>query len=279
MRYRVLPLTLTLAAALGAVGCSDAVTSRIAAPTDASASRNPYTGPGAGQDKVTICHAAGRIGTTHYVEITVGSPAQYAHIDEHGTPQAGHEEDYYTTKGSGCGQGGTFTKKLIDVMTIINGQMVTDPYYALTGNVVVPAPGTRWLEYQLSYSLPSGVTGTITENETAVCNTMGAALVNHGGDGTITCSINYGGATPAGTMSGGVVSWGGITLTGSVIVPIDLTTGGVFCGKVTLTNTALLTLSNGKTLTATSSTPVEFTRGTTGSCTRTSSTTTTTPRS
>jgi hypothetical protein len=37
------------------------------------------------------------------VEITVGAPAQYAHIDEHGTPQAGHEEDYYTTKCSGWG--------------------------------------------------------------------------------------------------------------------------------------------------------------------------------
>jgi hypothetical protein len=219
---------------------------------------------------VTICHAAGRVGTTHYVEITVGAPAQYGHIDEHGTPQAGHEEDYYTTQGSGCGQGGTFTKRLIDVMIIdAAGHMVTDPIYALTGQVVVPAPETRWLEYELSYSLPSGVTGVITENETAVCNTLGAAEVNHGGDGTITCSFNYGGATPAGSMSGGIVSWTGIHLTGTVLLPIDLITGGVFCGKRTLVNTAVLKLSNGQTLTAMSSTPVEFTKGTNGTCTRT----------
>jgi hypothetical protein len=269
MRYGALSLTLV---ALGAMACSDAVTSRIAAPSDASASKNPYTGPGAGKEKVTICHAAGRAGTTHYVEITVGAPAQYGHIDEHGTPQAGHEQDYYTTEGSGCSQGGSFTKKLIDVMIIdAAGHMVTDPVYALTGNVVVPAPETRWLEYELDYSLPSGVTGVITENETAVCNTLGAAEVNHGGDGTITCTFNYGGATPAGTMDPltRIISWGSISLTGSVLLPIDLSTGGVFCGKRTLINTAVLKLSNGKTLTATSSTPIEFTRGTNGTCTRT----------
>jgi hypothetical protein len=269
MRYGL--LTLTVGIALGAVACSDAVTSRIAAPSDASASKNPYTGPGAGREKVTICHAAGRAGTTHYVEITVGAPAQYGHIDEHGTPQAGHEEDYYTTQGSGCGQNGSFTKKLIDVMIFdAAGNMITDPVYALTGNVVVPAGQTRWLEYELDYSLPGGLTGTITENETAVCNTLGAADVNHSGEGTISCSFNYGDAQPTGSMNPitHIVSWGGIKLTGSVLVAIDLASGGVFCGKRVLVNTAVLTLSNGQTLTAVSSTPVEFTKGLTGTCTR-----------
>jgi hypothetical protein len=171
----------------------------------------------------------------------------------------------------GPGSPATFTKRLIDVMIIdAAGKMVTDPVYKLTGKVVVPAPETRWLEYELAYSLPSGLTGTITENETAVCNTLGAAEVNHGGDGTITCSFNYGGATPAGAMDKltRIVSWGDIKLTGSVLLPIDLVTGGVFCGKRTLVNTATLTLSNGQTLTAMSSTPVEFTKGTNGTCTR-----------
>lgn len=267
MRYGA--LSLMLGVALGAVACSDAVTSRLAAPSDASSSKNPYTGPGAGKDKVTICHAAGRAGTTHYVEITVGAPAQYAHIDEHGTPQAGHEEDYYTTQGSGCGQNGSFTKKLIDVVTEDAAMnMFTDPVWLATGNVVIPAPETRWLYYELDYSLPSGLTGTITENQTAVCNTLGAAEVNHPGDGTLTCSFNYGGATPAGSMSGGIVSWGNIKLTGSVVVPIDVSTGGVFCGNRLLINTATLLLSNGQTLTATTTTPIQFTRGTNGTCTR-----------
>jgi hypothetical protein len=267
MRYGALSLTLV---ALGAVACSDAVTSRIAAPSEASASKNPYTGPGAGREKVTICHAAGRAGTTHYVEITVGAPAQYGHIDEHGTPQAGHEQDYYTTEGSGCSQGGSFTKTLIDVKIDDHmGGMPSDPFWLATGRVVIPAPETRWLYYELDYSLPSGVTGVITENETAVCNTLGAAEVNQIGEGTITCIFNNGGSTPPVEKTGGIMTWGGIGLTGFVIVPIDITTGGVFCGKRILVNTAVLKLSNGKTLTATSSTPIEFTRGTNGTCTRT----------
>lgn len=50
-----------------------------------------------GQDKVTLCHAAGLAGTTQYVEITVGYPAAYGpagHFEENGTPRAGHEQDY-----------------------------------------------------------------------------------------------------------------------------------------------------------------------------------------
>jgi LPXTG cell wall anchor motif len=50
-----------------------------------------------GHDKVTICHAAGREGTTHYVELTIGYNAVYGpggHFNEDGTPQAGHERDY-----------------------------------------------------------------------------------------------------------------------------------------------------------------------------------------
>jgi hypothetical protein len=267
MRYKV--LSLSIGVALGAVACSDAVTSRITAPSELSASKNPYTSPGGGQNKVTICHAAGRVGTTHYVEITVGAPAQYAHIDEHGTPQAGHEEDYYTTEGSGCGQGGSVTKTLADVLWInpVTGKMETDPVWAATGQVIIPAPDTRWLEYAIVYSLPTGVRGVITENQTAVCNTLGAAEVNQPGDGTITCSFAY--ALPAVMSGAGILSWSGVTLSGEVRFHIDITTGGVFCGKRTLINTVTVLLSNGKTLTATKSTPIEFARGTTGTCTRT----------
>ncbi len=49
----------------------------------------------ADNDKVTICHAAGRDGTTHYNTLTISRSAVSAHFDEHGTPQAGHEDDYF----------------------------------------------------------------------------------------------------------------------------------------------------------------------------------------
>ena len=48
-------------------------------------------------EKVTICHAAGRDGTTHFVEITASWNAIYGqsgHFNEPGTPAAGHEQDF-----------------------------------------------------------------------------------------------------------------------------------------------------------------------------------------
>lgn len=54
-------------------------------------------GSASANDKVTLCHAAGLDGTTHYVTLTVGYPAAYGpagHFYENGTPRAGHEQDY-----------------------------------------------------------------------------------------------------------------------------------------------------------------------------------------
>jgi hypothetical protein len=158
-------------------------------------------------------------------------------------------------------QGGTITKKLVDVMMQEGTRMFTDPVWLATGNVVIPAGQTRWLDYEITYTLPSGVTGTITEaSEASVCATMGAADVNHSGDGKITCSFNWGMVYPAGTLTGDVISWSGLTLSGSMILPVDVSSGGVFCGTRTLVNTATLKLSNGQTLTGTSSTPISFVR-------------------
>jgi hypothetical protein len=159
----------------------------------------------------------------------------------------------------------TFTKKLVDVLTLVGNQMPSDPVWLSTGKVVIPSPETRWLDFELAWTLPPGVTGVITENETQVCNTMGAAEVNHPGDGTIICSFAY---TPPAVYSGGILSWTGVQLTGAVRYHIDITTYGVFCGKRTLVNTATLKLSNGQTLMSTTSTPIEFTRGSNGTCTR-----------
>lgn len=50
-----------------------------------------------GQEKVTICHAAGLDGTTQYVTLELAWPAVYGeagHFYENGTPRAGHEDDY-----------------------------------------------------------------------------------------------------------------------------------------------------------------------------------------
>jgi len=51
----------------------------------------------AGDDNVTICHASGLEGTTKYETLTIGYQAVYGpggHLNENGTPQAGHEQDY-----------------------------------------------------------------------------------------------------------------------------------------------------------------------------------------
>jgi hypothetical protein len=54
-------------------------------------------GDGDHPEKVTICHAAGLDGTTHYETLTIGYSAVYGpagHFYENGTTRAGHEQDY-----------------------------------------------------------------------------------------------------------------------------------------------------------------------------------------
>ncbi len=52
------------------------------------------------EDKITICHGAGRDGTTHFETLTLSRNAVYqdqgqgGHFYENGTPKAGHEQDY-----------------------------------------------------------------------------------------------------------------------------------------------------------------------------------------
>jgi hypothetical protein len=48
-------------------------------------------------DKVTICHAAGQEGTTHFNTLNISYNAAFGpagHFYEDGTPRAGHEQDY-----------------------------------------------------------------------------------------------------------------------------------------------------------------------------------------
>jgi hypothetical protein len=239
MRHQTVAAIAALSMAAALAACGDSAASRLAAPdAPASFSKNPYTGPGAGQEKVTICHAAGRAGTTHYVEITVGAPAQYAHIDEHGTPQAGHEEDYYTTKGAGCGAQPTITKTLSRVFIMSGDEMVDDPAWTPGQPVIIPRGETRWLRYTVSYILPSGVTGAITENHDAVCATAGIGM---------TCGFN----------TGGVFSWPAQG-TGFVLVDIDLS-NDTACDTRTFTNTAVFEEAGGGSASATAPTPLRLT--------------------
>lgn len=53
--------------------------------------------PGGPPTFVTICHATGLAGTTHFVTLTLPENAVYGqagHFNENGTPNAGHEQDY-----------------------------------------------------------------------------------------------------------------------------------------------------------------------------------------
>jgi hypothetical protein len=74
---------------------SDGGTSSISGPSP--------TGPAfAKLAKVTVCHAAGRAGTTKYVSITVSANGAAAHIRDNGTAKAGHELDYIATERRPC---------------------------------------------------------------------------------------------------------------------------------------------------------------------------------
>ena len=57
--------------------------------------------PAAQDDKVSICHAAGKAGTIKYTLITVAPSAAAKHLDpKTGTPKAGHEKDVLAVNGT-----------------------------------------------------------------------------------------------------------------------------------------------------------------------------------
>lgn len=81
-----------LSLSLVAAACSDATSNPTGLrPQGASLGKG---GVPAGGPKVTLCHAAGRAGTTHFITLTIPTKAANKHIDDHGTTAAGHEQDY-----------------------------------------------------------------------------------------------------------------------------------------------------------------------------------------
>jgi hypothetical protein len=244
MRHPITPLLIGIVLATAAA-CADSA-SRLVAPDNSTSTLSPTTAAsfsqgnnGSAHDKITICHAAGRAGTTKYVEITVSRSASNAHLDEHGTPRAGHEKDYIESDDQhGCTDKpvGTFTKRISKVFTMANGQMVEEPY--TQGQPLnIPVGETRWVEYELAYSLPAGVTGTITENHDAVCATVSAGM--H-------CGFN----------TNGVYTWS-VRGTGKVLVDIDLS-NDTGCGVGSFTNTAVLTPKRGAPITAVAATNINL---------------------
>jgi hypothetical protein len=192
-----------------------------------------------GNDKITICHAAGRVGTTKYVEITVSKNASYAHLDEHGTPRAGHEEDYIEPDGEhGCKGTTSISKKLVEVMTTdAKGNMINDPTWT-GGAVTIPKGETRWLFYRIDYALPGDGQGTLSEDPQSVCATLGSGFK---------CSFN----------TSGKYSWS-VSGSGSKTLQIDLTNNSR-CDTEDFINTAVLTPKGGKPVSASVTTLLKLT--------------------
>jgi hypothetical protein len=274
MRHPTAPFLLGLVLA-AAAACADSA-SRLVAPDNSASSLSPSNGPSLSQggnrnngnddksnddkgnddknkdddkekewdkrgdnDKITICHAAGRAGTSKYVEITVSRNASYAHLDEHGTPRAGHEEDYIEPEGEhGCKGTSSISKQLVEVMTTdARGNMIKDPTW--TGGVVtIPKGETRWLFYRIDYALPGGGQGTLSEDKNAVCATLGSGFG---------CSFN----------TGGKYSWS-VSGSGSKTVQIDLTNNSR-CDTQDFTNTATLTPKKGQSVSASAKTSLKLT--------------------
>ncbi len=69
----------------------------VAAALTTAALVGPTTVPVLGAEQVTLCHAAGQAGSPNFVTMTIGGNVVYGpagHLNENGTPQAGHEQDY-----------------------------------------------------------------------------------------------------------------------------------------------------------------------------------------
>jgi hypothetical protein len=270
MRHPTAPFLLGLVLA-AAAACADSA-SRLAAPDMSTSSLGPSTGPSLSQgnsgnngnndkdnkntddddkakewdkrdknDKITICHAAGRAGTTKYVEITVSKNASSAHLDEHGTPRAGHEKDYIEPEGEhGCKGTTAITKQLVEVMTTdAKGNMINDPTWT-GGAVTIPKGETRWLFYRIDYALPGGGQGTLSEDAKAVCATLGSGFY---------CSFN----------TGGKYAWS-VNGSGSKTIQIDITNKSR-CDAQDFTNTAVLTPKGGKPVSAIAKTTLTLTCG------------------
>ena len=129
----------------------------------------------AGQDKVTLCHAAGLEGTTQYVTITVGYPAAYGpagHFFENGTPRAGHEEDDL-----GACETPTTTTSTIPTTTTSQPTTTTTEVTTTTTKTTVPPSTTTSTEVTTTTETPTTSTSIGTTTTTALTTTTPSTTV------------------------------------------------------------------------------------------------------
>jgi uncharacterized repeat protein (TIGR01451 family) len=132
-RLRRLLLTTALVV-VAALGITSATSARVDVGSSGSATFALTT-----NDKVTLCHAAGRDGTTQFVTLTISYNAafgQAGHFYEDGTPRAGHEDDYL---------GPCTPPPPTDVCPNIEGNQADVPAGMVKneqGNCVTPTPPT-----------------------------------------------------------------------------------------------------------------------------------------
>jgi uncharacterized repeat protein (TIGR01451 family) len=132
-RLRRLLLTTALVV-VAALGITSATSARVDVGSSGSATFALTT-----NDKVTLCHAAGRDGTTQFVTLTISYNAafgQAGHFYEDGTPRAGHEDDYL---------GPCNPPPPTDVCPNIEGNQADVPAGMIKneqGNCVTPTPPT-----------------------------------------------------------------------------------------------------------------------------------------
>jgi hypothetical protein len=198
-------------------------------------------------DEVDVCHAYGkdekRYGKNKYLEIKTTKKYSSSHLDKHGKPKNGHDEDYVEPKGErGCTGTSTVSKTLVDVMTTDSkGKMISDPTWTPGGPVTIPKGETRWLFYRIDYALPGGGYGTLSEDKNSVCGTLGSGFY---------CSFN----------TGGKYSWS-VKGSASKEVQIDITNNSR-CDSQDFTNTAVLTPKSGKSVSASAKVTLKLTCGT-----------------
>lgn len=126
-------------------------------------------------------------------------------------------------------QGQCVQKRLVNVYTSDGSNGMTKDLTYMDGKVTIPQGQTRWLEYQIDYTLPAGVSANLRDDVVAACNTLISTGPNQ--RGTFSCT------------TAGFEGFGGqsLTVTGTdtrrIIVDIKNESG---CGDRTFKNTAVL---------------------------------------
>jgi hypothetical protein len=153
--------------------CSDPSAPQRAVPDGARFANGP-------DPKITICHAAGRAGTTKYVTITMSSNGQNGHITERGTPEAGHEQDFIYVAGMPTCEsfgGGTASTWTLDKNYL--GAFAKNPdgsMFLVSGPTAVasiPSGSTLWLEFEIVATAPSSsATASLTDLASLACASL-----------------------------------------------------------------------------------------------------------